>query len=464
MKYFSLLVGLFIFASCASIKPKSPLVITEKKDDTYKDLIYNKIVIPIEVSLNPYFDEAEKKIPKTMIGSDYPCSGVRYNYEFTKDNFNISTKNNELFSELNGSYWIKMNYCSNCTKLYDGKEHCMTPLVPFSCGINERKPSVKIQLATQINVNKNYAVEAKTRIEQIQPTNPCKVTVFKFDATEEIMKRVKTAVDQSAKDIDKQLSAISFKAEATEAWQNLKQSFHVPHMGYVHLKPTAISLVKPTFANNKLKTALQLDCATYLDQNSENIEIPSIPELKIISNAPRDTFEVITDFRLSYDSLSTFFTNQIKGQTIELKGNTFIFNKVTVQGLEQNKLVLGIEFGGSKKGILYLIANPKFNNDTKTFSLENLDYELKTKSLLLKMADWLFSKKITEELTKATQMDLTDKFLALKSSVNQSLKRDIGSFRLSGQMIDAKVLHILTNNDYLSLRTRVDAKLKVTEK
>jgi hypothetical protein len=463
VRLFSIFIIALFLASCGSIKPITPAMLTEQKKET-KELHYNKIVIPIEIDLNPYFETADKNIPETTVGSDFPCSGVRYNYEFTKDNFKIITKNNELFSELNGSYWIKMNYCSGCTKLYDGKEHCLTPLVPFSCGIGETKPSVKIQLATQINVNKSYGVESKTRIEQIKPINPCQVTLFKFNATEEVMKRVKNVVEQSAKDIDKQLNSISFKKEAADAWKSMSKSVSVPYLGYIHIKPTEISLVKPLFSNNKLVTAIQLNCATYLDQSAEDIALPNIPELKIISSIPKDTFEVVTDIQLSYDSLSKFLTAQIKGQSFDIKGNTFTFNSVTVRANTENKLVIGVEFGGSKKGILYMLANPVFENKEKIFSLENMEYELETKSLLLKMADWLYSKKIKEELTKASRMDFKDKFNALRTSVNSSLKRNIGDFKLSGQMIDAQVFSIFVNKEYLNLQTKVDAKLKVSSK
>jgi hypothetical protein len=80
------------------------------------------------------------------------------------------------------------------------------------------------------------------------------------------------------------------------------------------------------------------------------------------------------------------------------------------------------------------------------------------------MADWLYSKKIKEELTKASRMDFKDKFNALRTSVNSSLKRNIGDFKLSGQMIDAQVFSIFVNKEYLNLQTKVDAKLKVSSK
>jgi hypothetical protein len=124
-------------------------------------------------------------------------------------------------------------------------------------------------------------------------------------------------------------------------------------------------------------------------------------------------------------------------------------------------LVLAIQFSGTKKGVLYLQGIPQFNNETKILQLTNLEYDLKTKSILLKSAKWLFSNRIYSELEKATRLDLTSQFNDLKKMIDKNLQKKVGDFNLSGKTHDVMVVHIFPTTDHLYLRTSLKAQLNV---
>lgn len=447
--------------SCASIKPTAPDFLKEQQQMPSTS-VSNQIVVPLEVNLSGLVKEAENSVPAVMKGSDYPCSGVRYSYEFYKDKFQITADKQVITSKLNGSYWIKMNYCAGCTGLF-GDQNCISPVIPFSCGVNETKPSVEITLTTKIGITKDYALTATTKIDKVEPIHPCKVTVFRFDATGEVMKRVTAVVESEAKEMDKKLGEIQFKNEAEAFWKQLNQSFKIPNLGFLHVQPKAISIVKPRFENNKLYSALLLNCTTFINQEEKNSATSKLPELQVVSSTPKDTFEVFTDITLDYDSLSQLMTTQLGGKTLELRNKQFVFTKFDVNPLPDNRIVIGVHFDGSKNGILYLKGQPVFDNNTKVFSLTAIEYDIETKSSLIKFADWLFSKKITDELQKASTVDFKSDFEKLKAEINQNLKRKIGDYTLSGKVHDAKVHNIYVDLNHLFLRTGVTANLKVTD-
>lgn len=452
----------FIFStSCKTIKTDKPA--TETLPKPVRRNVVNQIVVPIEINLNNYFKQADQKIPKITKGADNPCAGVRYAFEFTKDSFDITTKNNQLLSELYGSYWIKMNYCAGCTSLF-GAPTCLTPVVPFSCGIGEKKPSVKIGLTTQIGVDKTYKVESKTIISELKPINPCEVTVFHFDATGEVMKEVRKTIDRQSKELDKQLEMISFEKDAKNVWNNLFQSLPIPYLGYLHLEPKKISLTKPEFSKKKLKTTLILDCATSINQDQTSKPATPLPPLTIAQKNQTDTFEVVTDIQLNCDSLSALLTNQVKGQKVETAGKTFVFEKVSMEGMPQNKLLLSLNFSGSKTGILYLLGTPTFDNITKTFSIQDLSYELETKSSLLKTAKWLFDKRIYNELSKASTLNFSKEFDMIKKQIEKSLYQNFGDYELRGKAHDIDIAEISVSNNELFLQTVIQSQLKIGDK
>lgn len=455
-------IALLILAgSCRSILPEAPKSVNLTDAPPTLNAMTNSIVVPVEINLSSYFKQANKTVPTITSGSDRPCSGIRYEFEFKKDSFNISTVNNHLLSELIGSYWIKMEYCAGCSDLLSSKPICLTPLIPFSCGINEKKPSLRIRFATELTINEDYGLNTKTSIDELKSLNPCEVTLFRFDATDEVIKEVRKTLKKQCEETDKQLATISFKKEAKDLWKDMNQSIKIPYLGYVHFEPISLSLVKPRLNQNKLYTTLVLNCKTYLNQNAIKTPSTDLPKLTIVSSAPKDTFDLFTDFELDYDSISQLFTQQVKGKTIDFNKNHFEFNSVSVSGLDKNKLVLAIQFGGTKKGVLYLQGVPKFNNDSKILELTDLEYDLKTKSILLKSAKWLFSNRIYSELEKATRLNLTTQFNDLKKMIDQNLQKKVGDFSLTGKTHDVTVVHIFPTTDHLYLRTSLKAQLNV---
>lgn len=454
---------LFLSYSCRTILPEAPTSIHLAETPPEINSMINSIVVPVEINLSSYFKQANKNVPEFTSGSDKPCSGIRYEFQFQKDSFNITTINNHLLSELHGSYWIKMEYCAACSGLLSTKPICLTPLIPFSCGINEKKPSLRIRFATELAINENYGLSTRTTIDELKSLNPCEVTLFRFDATDEVIKEVKKTLKKQCEETDKQLEAISFRKEAVDLWKNMNQTVKIPYLGYIHFEPISLSLVKPRLERNKLYTTLVLNCKTYLNQNSSKVPVSDLPKLNIIASAPKDTFDLFTDFELNYDSISQLFTEQVKGKTIDFKKNHFEFNSIKLSGLDEKKIVLAIQFSGTKKGVLYLQGIPSFDNEKKILELTKLEYDLKTKSILLKSAKWLFSNRIYSELEKATKLDLSIQFNELKKTIDRNLQKKTGDFSLVGKTHDVSVVHIFPTSDHLYLRTCLKAQLNVKQ-
>ncbi len=425
--------------------------------------VTNSVVVPVEITLTGYFKDANKSVPEITSGSDKPCSGIRYDYQFKKDSFDISTSNNHLLSELYGSYWIRMEYCAACSDLLAAKPVCLTPIIPFSCGIDEKKPSLRIRFETELNINENYGLSSKTSINELKALNPCEVTLFRFDATDEVIREVRKTLEKQCQETDKQLARISFKKEAEDLWKDMNQSVRIPYLGYIHFEPISLSLVKPRLEEDKLFTTLVLNCKTYLNQNALKSPVTDLPKLNIVQNAPKDTFDLLTDFDLNYDSISQLFTEQVKGKSIDFNKNHFEFEAIKVSGLDQNRLVLAIHFSGTKKGILYLQGIPTFDNNTKILELSKLEFDLKTKSVLLRSAKWLFSNRIYSELEKATKLNMTDQFNQLKKTIDRNLQKKSGDLTIQGKTHDVSVIHIFPTVDHLYLRTCLKAQLNVKQ-
>ena len=79
------LLMLLISSSCGSIVPQQPQITTETPMAIPE--VNGTVKIPFEVNLKPYFDLADKSIPKTFRGKEEQCDGVSFSILFhTKTN------------------------------------------------------------------------------------------------------------------------------------------------------------------------------------------------------------------------------------------------------------------------------------------------------------------------------------------------------------------------------------------
>jgi hypothetical protein len=61
-------------------------------------------------------------------------------------------------------------------------------------------------------------------------------------------------------------------------------------------------------------------------------------------------------------------------------------------------------FSGTNSGIAYFTGKPFYDANKKMIEVRDIDFDVKTKSLLLKSADWLFNKRIINEVTRCQNL------------------------------------------------------------
>ena len=85
-------------------------------------------------------------------------------------------------------------------------------------------------------------------------------------------------------------------------------------------------------------------------------------------------------------------------------------------------LIINALLTGSYNGNIYLSGKPIYNANTNEVELENLVFELNTKSFLLKSAKWLFNRKLINMIQKTLKFQVAENINAMKSTIQQQLK------------------------------------------
>ena len=462
MKYINiisfLIIGLF---SCKTITIELP-VPDFKVVDEVSAPEPSFLSLETEIALKPYLTEADKSLDKKFNGGEDPCEGISYKYHFERDPLHFELKETEVICEINGKFDLSLSYCPDCQNVF-GDELCIIPRVSASCGVGEPKRKVLITYASKIEITDNFRLRSQTKLKEFALIDPCKITVFKYDASSTIEKEVRASLVQLEKEVDKQLALAPIHSTMTEVWKSLQEPILVQPYGYFYLRPQQIGIDDLTLKNEGQKAYFTTQMVARPLFSTDAVELP-------VSHLPKNTPQTkatntsIFNLRTvaSYDSINHFLLRDFDTQHIKITDKKYInIDKVQVLGPQGERLVLSVQFSGTKKGTLYLVVEPYIDLQ-QHLRIREVDYELRTKSVLLHSAKWMLNSKLKEELTANIDVDLSPILSESKAAIEQQINSEITKgVWLQGKIDELSVQNLLLTTGFLVVDLRLSGKLKL---
>lgn len=459
MKYTLFIFTILILVSCGSIKPEAPEIAVQ---ETYEipETKASYIKIPIKINLKPYFDLTDESIDRTFRGEEYQCSGVSIKYLFNREPIEFKGVGKKLQFDVDGKYSLWLNYCAGCTSAFSDRENCLVPRIYASCGVGEPMRKIHVGYETRIRVAYNYQLKSYTKLREIKALSPCKISVFNYDATSRLEKEVKAVLVDMEKDIDKEISLIDLKPTMAETWDVLVEPTELEGFGFLELNPQAISMDNILYQGDTayFNAILKAEPKILSQKSGDRVKkLPNLTEYK-----EREGFDITTDIFSRYDSLSLILTRNIAGTELDVKGKQVIFDSIQLFGASNNQLHIKISFSGSKKGEFYLTGTPFFAADSQYISFPDLEFDVKSKSALLKSAKWFFDKKVKELLRKETEIDLSPYMEKLRGEINENLAMELDEgVQMTGNVDEISVELIQPRADDLHIQIHSLGKLAI---
>jgi hypothetical protein len=452
------LICALILSSCGSIRPEAPAIEVTAAPNPEPEV--SIIKIPIKINLKPYFKETEAAVPREFSGKENSCEGVSYAYKFYRGPIEFEGKGNKLEFAVDGKYSLKLSYCPKCSDLLTSKPVCISPRIPASCGIDEPLRKIHVGFETKIGVSSNYRLTGDTKLKAVKALSPCEVTVFSYDAAATLEEEISAALKTVEKDIDKEIGSVDLRPDIAATWDLLQEPTDLGGYGFLYLRPSAMAMSSIRYKGDTayFNALLQAQPTIYLTQQTFTpTKLPKLSEYE-----DHNGFHISTDIFANYDSLSAVITREVKGLKVDLNGKDVIFGDVKVYGASNRQLHLQVEFSGSKKGTLFLTGTPEFDAEKQFLSFPDLNFDLKTKSALLKSAKWLFNGKITDALRSAAAMDLRPHLQSLKAMITESINADLGDgVRMKGQVYRLQIQLIHPKETELFMRVKAVGKLEI---
>lgn len=468
MRLITLLVFLVILGSSCSHKtvaPASPA--PEAWKPVAERIPVSEINIPIRINLQPLYQLAEQYVDKEFNSEGWPNDWVydgcttRYMYHFRRGPLQIAVSGRK--AELNFTCYYQVKGSQRACIGGVG----VTPWSPpCACGMNgEAERRIQIGFSADFFVKNDYTVGANITVKEPKTPDPCEICFFRSDITSIIVKNIKPQLDSARLIAVKQMGAISLKPQVQQLWNQLQQPIPMSGYGYLYINPEQILLNRLMATNSYLDVSVGLTARPHAGFEFTPPVVPPLPLLQ--GGVDTGGFKVYADAHLTYDSLSQILNRQLAGTRIEgekglVKKKYIDVENASVSAGGGNRLILNIKVSGSIKGTLYLKGKPVIDTATGQLSIQELDYDISTRNILVSTADWLLNKKITRRLNEAARFELNTYLAQLQNAMNNGLNRNLGrGITTNGQVNRLTVTEILPQPGYLFVRMFAAGQMNV---
>jgi len=429
------------------------------------------IDIPISINLRPLYDMAERNVQETYTTPDYPQRFVedncdtRYMYKFRRGPLQFSSAGDQLQIGFTGYYII-----AGGQRLCSGSGNARTPLSPWSptctCGLKEGERRVNVGFTASLTVSPSYRIVPMIRVQDPKPLDKCTVCFWGQDITPLVMDRLKAQLGEARAGMQDSLSKLDLRPQFQKLWDLLNSVQPIYTYGYLQINPEQIRMSNLRVEKDTLKLSFGISARPRLVQQRPAQMRTVIPNL---SPAPsRRGFSIHADALLNYDSLSQILQTRMYRKRIDAEGTGkhLIVEKVEVYGSNSSTLNLKMLFSGSASGTFYLSGKPRYDAAAKELRLENLEYDIRSRNLILTTAEWLFNGRIMRELERYARFNLREYEKDLLQGINSQFNREIKpGITLNGAVQGVGIEKIYPFLDRLVLRFsgNGDLEVKVSE-
>ena len=425
----------------------------------------SQIDIPIIVNLRPIYSMAEKNVDTVFTSPNYPDGWVqadcatRYKYRFRRSPLKMSMNGTTLNLAFMGFYQI-----------IGSTRGCLGGVVispwtpPCRCGFDEPERRVNVGFTSTFRLQPNYILNSRIVRNEPQALDKCSVCFWGQDITNEVMKGLKAELDLSKKAMEDSFSNYNLRPYMQQAWNLMSDVYNIPNVGFFTLNPKKLRMENINAKNDLLSINIGISATPVVSFARPAVTPTPIPDLSTANNP--GGFNIYLEAALQYDSLSKVMNGYLANKRFEVTEGLFkkhiIIQNTAVSGDTLGNMLIRLDFSGSFDGTVYFTGKPVYNMEKKSIEVQDLDYDLKTKNLLLKTAKWLFNKRIVSELKKYTSFDLSQYYDTASKTMNEWLNREwTKGIKGEGTVSDLKLTSVYALPQHLLIRSNCAGKLSV---
>jgi hypothetical protein len=385
---------------------------------------------------------------------------TRFKYVFRRSKLQMKASGTSLNLGFTGFYQIV-----GSTRVCVGGTVISPWTPPCRCGFgSEGERKVNVSFTNTLSVQPDLKIKLNIKRNEPQPMDKCEVCFWGQDITKQVMKGLTTELDAAKKELDKSYGTVDLRPRFQQVWNQLNKVYSIYGLGWLQINPQKIRINNLFAINDSLNIFIGLSAKPVISFERPVEQHSLVPNISSFSR--QSGFNIFLDAVLSYDSLGNIMNQQLKGKEFSFKKGfikkRFVIDTCTIYGGGFEKLIIKVQFSGTNDGVVYLVGRPVYDKDKKTIEVADIDFDIRSRNVLLGSADWLFDKKITKEISKYARFELSSFIDTAKTNINKELNREwVKGIRSFGNIKNIAIIGLYPLQKHLVIRNNCTGDLSV---
>lgn len=412
--FFGPLACLLLLAGCHPATTTQPKAPTEAYKHTNMDIQNEKhrstVHVPIELSIAELTRHLNTQV-----------QGLIYEDNDRQEGFKIKVwKRAPILADARDS----LLYYTVPLKIWGEKSYQVLGIT----GAQATEFQINLKFMTRFGINSDWKVSSQTVSAGFDwVTKPSiKVANIEIPITGIISRKIIENLATFSKAIDNNIREnIAVKPYVVQAWNLIREPRQLSeeYRTWLVVTPTEILMSPFQIDKGKISTSIGIRGFTQTLTGEKPSIKPAtdIPNLIITKDIPKG-FQIGLIGVVPYEEASKLAATQFVGKTFEFKEGKYKIEVTSVDIYGQNdKLIIKSGLKGSINGVIYLKGVPFYDAASRTLSLKNIDYDLDTKNVLLKTANWLLQGKFSKQIEQQFVFSIGPQVDEAQKAIRQQL-------------------------------------------
>ena len=255
---------------------------------------------------------------------------------------------------------------------------------------------------------------------------------------------------------------IPLKAQVAKVWNTAQKPVLLDksYNAWLKLTPLEVILYPLSARNNRVRLSVGISTFAELVVGPEPAVQPllPLPNLKLATTFDK-TFRIAMNADLFYRDLRAVAAPLLLNKQFDSGGKSIVIKNFDLYG-NGDKLIVKLETQGSLDGVFYLTAKPVYNPKTKIFSVEDVDFDMQTKSLLQQSADWFLHGAVRGMIQDKLNVNLNRQLEQSRQMAGKALARVplVDHVFLKGDIKDLKFNDVIVQQDRISIQVYTEGE------
>ncbi len=252
------------------------------------------------------------------------------------------------------------------------------------------------------------------------------------------------------------------KAQVAKVWNTAQKPILLDknYNAWLKLTPREIMMYPMYAQNNRVRMSVGISTLAELVVGPEPAS-PSpqpLPNLKLVSAFDK-SFRIALNADLPYKDILAIASPLLINKKFDSDGKSIVIKDFELYG-NGDKLVVKLQTQGSVEGIFYLTAKPVFNPQTDVFSVDDVDFDMQSKDLLLQTADWFLHSSIRGIIQEKLNSNLTGQLEKSRQTAEKALARVqlVDHVFLKGDIKSLKFSDMIVQKDKISIQVYTEGE------